>query len=407
MRVLLVHNNSRVTGGAEVFFHEVGRVLSANGHQVAYFSCADVAAEKSEWSRYFPKVVDYRGNAIGAFMHFPSMIYSRESRRAIAKIIEDFRPDVAHCFAIYTKMTPSILDELKEKKVPTVISLNDYKHICPNYKLFHHGGLCEDCRGGRFYRAVMNRCCHDSIVYSVASSIEAYVHGWMDIYRKNIHTFLFASEFMAKKTEEFWGKENLRWRILRNPFDAKKYTAVTPDEIGSYALYFGRIIDEKGVNVLLNAAALARDVPLVVVGDGPDLERLQQRASVLGLSHVRFLGAKWGNELDQILKACRYVVVPSLWHENFPYVILQSFAMGKPVIGSNRGGIPELVADGERGLVYEATDPAALAGALRMLWSDTELAKRIGITAKQYADSEFNDGRFYADVIKIYGEVIG
>jgi glycosyltransferase involved in cell wall biosynthesis len=406
MRVLLVHNNSRVTGGAEVFFYQVGRVLVENGHQVAYFSCAEEGAETSEWSKYHPKVVDYRGNAIGAVMRFPSMIYSRESRRSIAKIIEDFRPDVAHCFAIYTKMTPSVLDELMIQKVPVVISLNDYKHICPNYKLFHHGRLCDDCKEGKFYRAVINRCCHNSTVYSVASSLEAYVHDWMDIYRKNIHTFLFASEFMASKTEEFWGKGTFRWSILKNPFDSIGYATAALHGVGGYAFYFGRIIDEKGVNVLLDAATLVSEVPLVVVGDGPDLERIRQVAASRELSHVQFLGAKWGDELDYLLRNCRYVVVPSLWHENFPYVILQAFAMGKPVIGSRRGGIPELVANNERGLVYEATDPVALSDAMRKLWGDIALVERLGLNAKQFVDHEFNDERFYGELMRIYNEVL-
>lgn len=406
MKILLAHNNYRIAGGAEVFYHEVGRVLSAHGHEVAYFSAHDDALD-SAWKDYFPHVASYsKGGLLSKAINFPSMIYNRNAKRAMARLIEDFKPEIIHAFAIYIQLTPAILDAAREAKVPVVMSCNDYKHICPNYKLYHHGRVCEECMGGKFYRATVNGCCHDSMVYSVASSIEAYVHNSMNIYRKNVHTFLFASEFMAQKTEEFWGKRNFRWRLLRNPFDAGKHTASAANEVGGYALYFGRIIDEKGVNVLLDAAAIARDVPLVVVGDGPDLEKLKQQASAQGLSQVQFLGAKWGDELDQILKACRYVVVPSLWHENFPYVILQSFAMGKPVIGSNRGGITELVANGERGLVYEATTPAALAGAMRKLWSDRALTKRMSLTVKQYADGEFNDERFYADLMQIYSGVL-
>lgn len=406
MKILLVHNNFAIQGGAEVFYHEVGRVLAQSGHEVAYFSASDKKI-KSHWSKYFPPVARYKqGGLLAKVRNFGGMVYNRSAKHAMARLIADFKPDIVHAFAIYVQLTPAILDAAREANVPVVMSCNDYKHICPNYKLYHHGKICEECKGGKFYHAIVNRCCHDSMVYSVASSVEAYAHNWMNIYRKNVHTFLFASEFMAQKTEEFWGKESFRWRMLRNPFDARKYTTSTPNEVGDYALYFGRIIDEKGVNVLLDAAAIARDVPLVVVGDGPDLEKLKQQALAQGLSHVHFLGAKWGDELDQILKACRYVVVPSLWHENFPYVILQSFAMGKPVIGSNRGGITGLVANGERGLVYEAADPAALAGAMRKLWSDSALTKHMSLTVKQYADSEFNDERFYADMMKIYSEVL-
>jgi len=393
-----------MTGGAEVFFHEVGRVLSAQGHQVAYF-CAQDAKAESAWKEYFPLVASYnQGGLIGKAMSFPKIVYNRDAKQAMARMIADFKPDIVHVFAIYVQLTPSILDAAREAGVPVVMSCNDYKHICPNYKLYHHGKICEECKGGKFYRAIVNRCSHDSLTYSVASSLEAYSHNLLDIYRKNVHTFLFASEFMAHKTEEFWGKGNFRWDILRNPYEAQAHQA--PKELGDYALYFGRIIDEKGLNVLLDAAAIARDVPLVVVGDGPDLEKLKQQTSAQGLSNVQFLGAKWGDELDQILKACRYVVVPSLWHENFPYVILQSFAMGKPVIGSNRGGITELVAHGERGLVYEATDPKALAAAMTRLMRNDELIRTMSAQVKSYADEEFNDERFYANLKRIYEGVL-
>lgn len=404
MKVLLAHNNFEVTGGAEVFFHEVARVLKDQGHELAYFSAMSDKAE-TPWREYFPPVASYNaGGILTKAISFPSMVYNRKAKAAMARLIEDFKPDIVHVFAIYVQLTPSILEAAHEAGIPVVMSCNDYKHICPNYKLYHHGKICEECKGGKFYRAIVNRCCHDSMVYSIASSVEAYAHDLINIYRKNVHTFLFASEFMAHKTEEFWGKESFNWRMLRNPFDSRKHAA--SDDVGKYALYFGRLIDEKGVAVLLAAAAIARDIPLIVVGDGPDLNKLRLQAEEQGLHHVQFVGAKWGAELDQILSDCRFVVVSSLWHENFPYVILQSFAMGKPIVGSNRGGIPELVAHGERGLVYEATNETALADAMRVLMADDVKVKKMGHAAKNYADAEFNDVQFYANLKQIYDEVL-
>lgn len=404
MRIILAHNNYAVQGGAEVFYHEVGRVLSEQGHEVAYFSAMDDVAD-TPWKDYFPPVASYnQGGLLSKAISFPRMVYNHQAKQEMARLIIDFKPDIIHAFAIYVQLTPAILDAAREASIPVVMSCNDYKHICPNYKLYHHGKICEECKGGKFYRAIVNRCCHDSLVYSVASSVESYAHNWMNIYRKNVHTFLFASEFMAHKTEEFWGKGTFRWDMLRNPYEARKHTA--PKELGEYALYFGRIIDEKGVSVLLDAAVLARDVPLMVVGDGPDLNKLKRHAAALGLFYVQFVGAKWGDELDGILRGCRFVVVPSLWHENFPYVILQSFAMGKPVVGSNRGGIPELVAHGERGLVYEATDAAELANAMRLLVTENDRTKQMGEAAKQYVDTEFNDEHFYINLMQIYNGVL-
>lgn len=406
MRILIVHNNYTVQGGAEVFFHEVGRVLEENGHEVARFAAAEEGLDAPH-ADLFPAAADYRnGNLWARASRLPKLIYNREAKEAFARMIERFRPDVIHAFAIYVRLTPSILEAAREAGVPVVISCNDYKHICPNYKLFHHGRVCTECKGGRFHRALINRCCHGSLAVSAASMIEAYYHEWRNLWRGNVSTFLFASRFMADRTEEFWGKDEVKIDFLRNPFDAEK-NYVEPN-VGNYILYFGRLIEEKGLDVLLDASALAPDVPVVVVGDGPDRSAIEARAT--GLNNVRVVGPAWGAELHEWLKGARAVVVPSIWHENFPYVILQAFAASVPVIGSRRGGIPELVepadGDGPLGWTYEATDPAALAERMRHVldMSETDIAS-MGRASQAYVREEFSDAAIYGRLMKIYRDV--
>lgn len=405
MKVLLVHNNFSIQGGAEVFYREVGRVLDQEGHDVRYFSAFEDGLDGSQ-GRYFPPVANYsEGSLAKRLSKFPQMVYNRAAYNKMQELIADFKPDVVHAFAVYVRLTPSVLDAAHDSGVPVVMSCNDYKHICPSYKLFHHGKVCEDCKSGQFIHAVRNRCSHDSLAFSAASAMEAYAHRWMDIYRKNVDVFLFASEFMAKKTEEFWGSESFRWRMLRNPFDSAQYNLPAKSSAERYVLYFGRLIDEKGVDVLVKAAALQPGITIKIVGDGPDKVLLETLSKTLGCNNVEFLGPVWGEELDQILAGCEFVAVPSLWHENFPYVILQAFALGKPVLGSNRGGIPELVSHGVRGLIYEATEPKALAEAMGALWGDQAELQQMGKNAKTFADAEFNDQRFYETLMDIYSEV--
>ncbi|ANB35210.1 hypothetical protein M2324_002373 [Rhodovulum sulfidophilum] len=147
------------------------------------------------------------------------MIYNTRARDAFARMIETLRPDIVHAFAIYVRLTPAILDAAREAGVPVVLSCNDYKHLCPNYKLFHHGRVCTECRGGRFHRALVNRCCHGSLAVSAASMIEAYIHDRLDLWRRNVSIFLFASRFMAAQTEAFWDPDRIDIDFLRNPFD--------------------------------------------------------------------------------------------------------------------------------------------------------------------------------------------
>ncbi len=405
MKILLAHKYFKLTGGAEVFFFETARVLEAHGNEVSFFSTNDSENKKTKFNSYFVDPPNYAvGNFLSRIFNIGRMVYSFSAKKKFKRLIEEIKPDIIHVFAIHVHLTPSILTAAYEAGVPVVMSCNDYKHICPNYKLYHHGHICTECRGKRFYKAIVNCCCKDSLVFSVASSLEAYVHNMLDIYRKYVHTYLYASEFMAKETELFWGRDSFRWELLRNPFDSRKY----PLSVGceDYALFFGRLVDEKGVDVLIRAAEFSPEVKIKIVGSGPDEESLHTLSQQLSLKNVEFLGPMWGDDLDSILARARFVVVPSVWHENFPYVINQAFAFGKPVIGADRGGIPELVSHGERGLIYPAQDEKALATAMIELWTNPNRTTAMGRAAKLFSDDEFNDERFYERLMTIYKGVL-
>ena len=259
-------------------------------------------------------------------------------------------------------------------------------------------------QGGRFYNALLNRCCHDSLAFSAASMLEAYAEAVRGSLRNRVDLFLFPSRFMADKTSEFWGAGTFRWGMLQNPFTTPP---VANAGHGEYVLYFGRLVEEKGVEQLLRAAALLPDVPVRIVGNGPSESALRAQAADAGLPNVEFLGPVWGEDMDDVLQGARLVVVPSMWHENFPYVILRSFAAGKPVVGSDRGGIPEMLGDGARGLLYPADEPAMLAAAVQRIWADPVLWERMGRAARDYIAAEFGEANFMRSLMGAYGEVLG
>lgn len=397
MRVLLVHKFFHITGGAEVFLMETARILKENGHRVAFFSTKNELNKKTKYERYFTEAPEFNPLNIG------EMIYSKRTKRKFKKILEDFKPDVVHVFGIFTHLSPSILEAAKERGIPVVMSCNDYKHICPNYKLFHHGKLCEKCRSGKFYWAVLNKCCHESIAYSTASAIEAYVHKTTGVVRKNVDMFLFASDFMAKKTEEFWGKGTFRWKKILNPIKIAPIVKKTGGD--NYILFFGRLIEEKGAKKLATAMKKLAGIKLIVAGDGPEKKEIERMLQENSIDNVEMVGEKWGAEMDRLISGCRLVVVPSRWHENFPYVIIQAFMAGKPVIAANRGGIPELV-NKERGILYDDDREGSLETAIKYLWSRPNLAKKMGEKARKYIEMSFSDEKFCKDTIEAYKEVI-
>src|SRR5450756_385188 len=143
MRVLLAHAYFHIRGGGDFFVFETERVLRQHGHSVAWFSTMSELNEESEYARYFVGPPSYTSSStLQQVLGFKAMVYSHEAKEKFAKLISVFRPDVIHAFSIQTHLSPSILRAAKEAGVPVVMACNDYKHICPNYMLYHHGCIC-------------------------------------------------------------------------------------------------------------------------------------------------------------------------------------------------------------------------------------------------------------------------
>jgi len=399
MRVLLAHKLWEVTGGAEVFFRETERVLREAGHETWMVATGTPSPDDPGNLTLLRAPAYDSGGALARMAALPSAIYDRQKRSAFAQVIEDFRPDVFHMFALNVHLSLSPIDAAVAAGVPIVATFNDYKHICPNYKLFADGRICYACKGRKFRNAAIKACCKDSRALSVASMLEAEVHRAMGLYEKIDH-FTFSSDFMAARTAEFWPDGEINWSKLRNPFDSARHPASSDYE--PFGLYFGRLIGEKGVDRILDAASDIGGFPIKIVGNGPDEAKLRQRAAAEKLGNVEFLGPMWGAPLAAILARASFVIVPSIWHENFPYVINQAFAFGRPVIGSDRGGITELVDHGTRGLVFDPDAPGALAASIRRLVADPDLTVRMGRAAKVWSDRTFNDATVLGELEEAY-----
>lgn len=400
MRIALAHKFYRLTGGADVFFRETERVLREQGHATLMIATGPPEdAAGADNVRLLDAPAYDSPSRVDQIRSLAPSIYDPAKKRRVKAELEAFGPDLLHVFAMNVHLSPAVVMAAWELDIPIVGTFNDYKHICPNYKLFHHGHICYDCKGQRFWQAVRNNCCKESVLLSGASMVEAYAHKWMRVYDRFDH-FTFSSNFLAEITSEFWKGRDFSWSQLLNPFDSRSQQ---PSGVyAPYGLYFGRLIDEKGVDRLVRAARMIDGFPIKIIGDGPDLEPLKRLAAQLGAGNIEFLGPRWGASLNEVLTNARFVVVPSVWHENFPYVINQSFALARPVVGARRGGIPELVRHGERGLVFEPDDIDELAAAIRSLATDEDEARRLGTNAKTWSDETFHDARRLEELTTAY-----
>jgi len=215
--------------------------------------------------------------------------------------------------------------------------------------------------------------------------------------KTSVHFFL--------KAKEFWGEGNAQLEFLGKPFNATHYQASSGDM--GYILFIGRLSDEKGVDILIKAMQVHPDIPLKIAGSGNYRPQLETLTSGLNLKNVEFLGSQYGEDLELLFNNCRFVVVPSIWHENFPYVMMEAFARGKAVIGSDKGGIPEYIIEGETGFVFPSHDYITLGSLIRKLYDEPGKAKEMGLKAKALADSQFNDEIFYQRLSVVYKKVAG
>ncbi len=403
MTVLQVNKFHYLKGGAERYYLDVGALLEAGGKRVAHLAMRHPENLQAGPDDVFVSEVDYR-----ASMGLPSKvrqglrsIYNLEASRAARGIARRLRPAVAHLHNIYHQLTPSVVRALDAEGIPIVQTLHDYKLVCPAYLLITNGEICERCRGGRYYEAAVHRCLLGSRAASVAGMLEAYVHRWIRSYEK-VRLFICPSRFLLEKLVSF-GVD--RQRLVDLPYFLPIDRYVPAPSTDGYYVYAGRLSREKGVGTLLEAHALLREgarPALRILGDGPVRPALEARREELGLADVAFEGYQPPARLQEIVGRSRFVVVPSEWYENYPYAILEAFALARPVLGTRIGGIPELVRDGETGVTAPPFDPARLAAGIGVLISNPAKADEMGKAARSWVGANLTPAGHLERLVALY-----
>jgi glycosyltransferase involved in cell wall biosynthesis len=361
MRIIQVNKFLHPKGGADKYFLTLISELPSLGHEVIPFGMKDDRNIESPWSKYFSQYINY--NQKGDLIKKSSrLIWNKEAATQFAKLLDEARPDLIHCHNIYHQLSPSILVEAKKRNIPVVMTLHDYKLICPNYLLFSHNQICERCLGKSPWHCLSHNC-YNSYSRSALASLESWLHNrvW-HVYRDNVDLFIAPSQFLKNKMIS-GGFSNDKIIVLENPAPQLDIS----QETGQNLLYFGRLFKEKGINILITALKDTNE-KLDIVGTGPEETSLKELAAKLQLTdRITFHGGKQGAELYSFIKQAKAVIVPSLWYENMSLVILESLAQGKLIIASNLGGNPELIEEGKTGWLFPAGDVAVLASKIKAL----------------------------------------
>lgn len=400
--LLSINNYHYRRGGAEVVYLEQNRLFEEAGWQVVPFAMRHKNNLKTQWSAYFADEIEFDVSYSfwQKIQRVPKVICSREASSKLHALLDLARPDVAHAHNVYHHLSPAIFKVLKAHGIPSFLTLHDLKLACPAYKMLAPDGICERCKGGALRHVVLNRCVKSSLALSGLIWLESTIHRLLNCYDANVSRFVVPSRFYLDKLVE-WGWDQSRFVYVPNFVDAQ---ALQPQyQPGTAFLYFGRLSQEKGLVTLLHAAAQAR-VPLWIVGTGPDEKALRELAETLRTrTEIRFFGYQTGIDLHRLIQQARAVVLPSEWYENAPMSVMEAYALGKPVIGSAIGGIPELIRPDLSGAVFPAGNQEALAAVLRRFASlpDGTLIE-MGRHGRQWVKQDFSPARYRERLTELY-----
>ncbi|MCW5612215.1 MAG: glycosyltransferase family 4 protein [Rubrivivax sp.] len=389
-------------GGSDVVYFEHEALFASLGWQTAHLSMKHPKNLPSLWSEFFVDEIEL-GHSYGLLQKAVmagKVVYSLEARRRLSALLERFPADIAHVHCIYHHLSPSVLPLLRERGIPVVLTAHDLKLACPAYKMLNRGAICERCKGGNLLHLVANRCVHGSLAASTVIAVESTVARLFGLWRHNLDRIVVPSRYFEQKLQE-WGWPAPQLVYIPNYVDA---ATLQPDPApGDYLLYFGRLASEKGLRTLVRAA-IETGLPLRVAGTGPLESDL--RALAAGHPNVQFLGFVSGAALWNLVRGSLAVVLPSEGPENAPMSLLEAGALGKPVIGANIGGIPELLIEGETGFAFEAGNVQALAEVLRHVHGLPRARLHdMGVAARRHVETTFTRERYRDAMLSLYASL--
>ncbi len=373
MKILIAHARYSQPSGEEAVIDAQERALLARGHAVVRYEVSN--------------------DGLSALSMATRSLWSRSAARDIGAVMDRENPDVLHVHNNFQQLSPSIYGAAASRRVQVVQHLHNARLTCINYFFQRDGSECFDCIGKRVtWPGVVHNCYRGSRVDSLAATAVQLTH-------RAIRAHHHVDAFVAVSTALADALSLERTLVCHNGVDD---LAVNRHDEG-YALYVGRIAKEKGLQVLLDAAASVPDLPVRIAGDGPDRIALEEQSRRRGLN-VTFLGRIDRGTVARAFAGARAAIVPSIGFDPLPTVAIEAMAAGVPVIGSRTGGIPEIVHN--TGVLVTPGDPVVLAAALREARDDPSRFAELGRAARTRYETRFTLDAFGERLESIYNSLV-
>lgn len=390
MKILLVHNNygNYATGGEKNVMLAESKLLKDNGHDVVIYECTN---DENVFNKKRYKLKSFYYSTWNPFAY-----------KKLKTLLKEHQPDIMHVHNYWYQLSPSIFKAAYDHNVPSVITLHNYRLLCPGVLFLRNGKPCEDCMTKNPVRSIFFKCHSNSILKSFLSYRLFRKTKKNDYFSTFITGYIALSEFAKTKFIQGGIKES-QLRVKPNFISSK---AINPSDSvlvlpENYALYVGRISEEKGIESICKVWEDI-DYSLVVIGSGdPQLEdKLKDNKKII------FLGKKNSSEVFSCLKSCSFLVFPSIWYEGFPLTIIEAFSMGKPVIATDLGARNEVVIHEETGLLFDFKNMTDFKVNILRMIEDESLRNEMGINALRKFENEYSENTNLKQLVSIYSYFI-
>ena len=408
MKIILINTFHYYSGGDCVYTFNVSKLLQEKGnHKIVNFAMQHPNNLPSKYLEFFVPEINLleelkKKSIKSGIKVLKRVIYSTTSKQKLSQLLDKYPVDIAHIQNIHSHITPSIFHTLKSRNIPIVWTLHDYFILCPNSTFFSKNKVCEKCKGGKFYNVLFRKCRKDSYAASFIVMFEEYIHRFLGLL-KLVDFFITPSQFMRGKMIEYGFPSD---KVIHVPhfIDVNSFGPLAHVNSVGYIIYIGRLSYEKGVATLIKSISIHSSNKLFIVGDGPMRAIFEKQVEVSKQkSKVKFLGfISVREKLKNVLREAAFAVFPSEWFETFGLGIVESYAMGKPVIGGNIGCIPELIKDGETGLLFEPGNSNDLAEKMQWMIDHPKERQEMGQRARELVEKEYNPELHYNRLMKVY-----
>lgn len=383
MRILLVHNEYQLRGGEDAVFRAEGNLLREHGLEVLEYLKSNVSiGEKGS--------IDVAAGAV----------WSRNSYRELRSRIREMEPSIVHVHNYMPLISPAVFFAAHAEGVPVVQTLHNYRLLCLNGMLMREEKICELCATKNLkWPGVLHKCYRDSHLGSTTVAAMLFIHNALRTWHSKVTRFIALTNFQRDKlvaaglpAEKIVVKPNF------SPDPGCPNDAATPRAGG---LFIGRLSEEKGVDVLVEAASKS-DVLIDVVGSGPKYDAVKRAAP----NHLRVHGFVEDADLARMKQSAAFLVLPSIVYEGFPMVIAEAFAMGIPIIASRHGGMREIVRDGETGLHFDPGSADDLASKIRWASDNPDSMRAMSVNARKVYEERFSPTQSVRRLTEIYRDAI-